>query len=71
MDPLKHLDTTAGVPTGVWCRTEDSFIDGVRKFIDATHPAVAYTTRGKHGDTFNRTVVPSVIGFLGGHARAA
>jgi S-formylglutathione hydrolase FrmB len=71
MDPLKHLDTTAGVPTGVWCGTEDPFIDGVRKFIAATHPALAYTAHGKHGDTFNRTVVPSVIGFLGRHAPAA
>ncbi|WP_435157262.1 alpha/beta hydrolase [Amycolatopsis sacchari] len=67
MDPLKHLTATGSVPTGVWCGTEDPFIEGVRKFIAATHPAVAFTARGKHGDSFNRTVVPSVIGFLGRH----
>lgn len=67
MDPLKHLPATAGVPTGVWCGTEDPFIQGVRRFIAATRPAVAYTARGKHGDSFNRTVVPGVIGFLGRH----
>jgi S-formylglutathione hydrolase FrmB len=67
MDPLKHLSATAGVPTGVWCGTEDPFVQGVRQFVAATHPAVAYTARGRHGDSFNRTVVPSVIGFLGRH----
>ncbi|GHF62045.1 S-formylglutathione hydrolase FrmB [Amycolatopsis bartoniae] len=67
MDPLKHLSATSAVPTGVWCGTEDQFIQGVRQFIAATHPAVAFTARGKHGDSFNRTVVPSVISFLGKH----
>lgn len=67
MDPLKHLSATADVPTGVWCGSEDPFIQGNRQFIAAAHPAVAYTARGKHGDSFNRSVVPSVIGFLGRH----
>jgi S-formylglutathione hydrolase FrmB len=67
MDPMKDLGATKGVPTGVWCGTEDPFIQGVRQFVAATHPAVAYTARGKHGDSFNRTVVPSVLGFLGKH----
>ncbi|WP_312871975.1 alpha/beta hydrolase [Amycolatopsis acididurans] len=67
MDPLKHLDATSGIPTGVWCGTEDSFITGVRRYVAATRPAVAYTARGKHGDSFNRTVVPSVVTFLGHH----
>ena len=67
MDPLKHLEATAGIPTGVWCGTEDAFIQGVRQYIAAARPAVAYTARGKHGDSFNRTVVPSVVSFLGSH----
>ncbi|HVV11940.1 alpha/beta hydrolase [Amycolatopsis sp.] len=71
MDPLKHLDATAGVPMAVYCGTEDSFIDGVRQFMAATHPAVAYTARGKHGDSFNRTVVPSVVSFVGKHVPQA
>jgi hypothetical protein len=67
MDPLRHVDATRSIPTGVWCGTEDDFIGGVRKFIAADYPAVAYTARGKHGDTVNRTVVASVVGFLGKH----
>lgn len=71
MDPLKHLDATGDAALGVWCGTEDSFIQGVRQFIAAKHPAVAYTAHGRHGDSFNRTVVPSVIGFLGRYVPAA
>jgi S-formylglutathione hydrolase FrmB len=67
MDPLRHLDATRDVPTGVWCGTEDPFITGVRRFVAETRPAIAYTARGKHGDSFNRTVVPSFVGFLGQH----
>lgn len=70
MDPLKHLGATGPAALGVWCGTEDPFIGGVRQFIAAEHPAVVYTARGKHGDSFNRTVVPSVIGFLGKQIRA-
>jgi S-formylglutathione hydrolase FrmB len=72
MDPLRHVDATRSVPTGVWCGTEDEFIGGVREFIAAAHPAYAYTAPGEHGDTFNRTVVEGVVGFLGKHvARTA
>ncbi|ANN19662.1 esterase [Amycolatopsis orientalis] len=67
MDPLRHIEITKKVPTGIWCGTEDPFIGGVRKFIDEARPAVAHTARGKHGDAFNRTVVPSLIAFLGKH----
>jgi S-formylglutathione hydrolase FrmB len=65
MDPLKHLDATRGIPTGIWCGTEDSFIEGARRFIAETRPVVAHTSRGKHGDSYNRTVVPGVVSFLG------
>ncbi|HKS47708.1 MAG TPA: alpha/beta hydrolase-fold protein [Amycolatopsis sp.] len=71
MDPLLHADATQAVTTGVWCGTEDPFITGVRQFISETRPAVAYTARGKHGDSFNRTVVPNVVGFLGKHVPVA
>jgi len=67
MDPLRHVDATKSVPTGVWCGTEDDFIGGVRRFIQEAHPTVAHTAKGKHGDAFNRTVVPSVVSFLGKH----
>ena len=67
MDPLRHVDATKSVPTGVWCGTEDAFIGGVRRFIRDAHPAVAHTAKGRHDDAFNRTVVPGVISFLGKH----
>ena len=67
LDPLRHIDETKSVPNGIWCGTEDPFITGVRRYIDAAHPAVAHTAHGKHGDPFNRTVVPSMISFLGKH----
>ncbi|MFD2421444.1 alpha/beta hydrolase [Amycolatopsis pigmentata] len=67
MDPLRHPRATQAVATGVWCGTEDQFIAGARRFIAETRPEVAYTAPGKHGDSFNRTVVADVIGFLGRH----
>lgn len=67
LDPLRHIDETKSVANGIWCGTEDPFITGVRRYIDAAHPAVAHTAHGKHGDPFNRTVVPSLISFLGKH----
>lgn len=67
LDPLRHVDETKSVANGIWCGTEDPFITGVRRYIDAAHPAVAHTAHGKHGDSFNRTVVPSLISFLGKH----
>ncbi|MFD9892627.1 alpha/beta hydrolase-fold protein [Amycolatopsis sp. NPDC059027] len=67
MDPLRFVNQIKSVPAGIWCGTEDSFITGVRRYIAESQPMVAYTARGKHGDSFNRTVVPSVVGFLGKH----
>ncbi|WP_020420757.1 alpha/beta hydrolase family protein [Amycolatopsis sp. ATCC 39116] len=67
MDPLRHLEATTGIPTALWCGTEDAFIHGARRFIAAVKPEIGYTARGKHGDSFNRTVVPSMVSFLGRH----
>ena len=71
LDPLRHIDETKGVANAIWCGTEDSFITGVRRYVDAAHPAVAHTAHGKHGDTFNKTVVPSLVSFLGKHVPRA
>lgn len=68
MDPLRHVDALRGIPTGVWCGTEDEFIAGARQYFAAAHPAVAYTAPGIHGDSFNRTVVPGFVDFLGRYA---
>ncbi|GAB3159165.1 alpha/beta hydrolase-fold protein [Amycolatopsis stemonae] len=67
LDPLRHIDETKSVANAIYCGTEDPFITGVRRYIDAAHPAVAHTAHGKHGDPFNRTVVPSLVSFLGKH----
>jgi len=67
MDPLRNLDAIKDVPTALWCGTEDSFISGARRFIAAVQPEVAYTAKGRHGDSFNRTIVPSLVRFLGRH----
>jgi S-formylglutathione hydrolase FrmB len=68
MDPLLHTGELRAVPTAIWCGTEDPFIAGARKYFAEAHPAVAYTAPGIHGDSFNRTIVPSLIGFLGKYA---
>ncbi|MGC7094058.1 alpha/beta hydrolase-fold protein [Amycolatopsis lurida] len=70
MDPLKHLGDIQGIPTGVWCGTEDAFIGGVRQFIAEAKPKVGHTARGKHGEAFFRSVVPGLVSFLGKHAPA-
>jgi len=69
MDPLKHVETLAGVPVGVWCGVEDPFIEGSRKFIAAAKPEIGYTGPGGHADSFYRHVAPDVIGFLGRRLR--
>jgi S-formylglutathione hydrolase FrmB len=71
MDPLKHLDALRRTAVGVWCGTEDPFIDGVRRFIKAAHPSIAYTAKGVHGDDFNHAIVPSLVSFLGKHVSAS
>ncbi|WP_035302968.1 alpha/beta hydrolase [Actinokineospora inagensis] len=69
LDPLRNTDRLGKTPVGIWCGTEDHFIDGARKFIKLAHPEVAFTGPGGHGDPFYRGVVPSVLDFLGKHNR--
>ncbi len=71
LDPLRNVDTLARTPVGIWCGTEDHFIEGTRKFIRLASPEVAYTGPGTHGDSFYRRVVPDVLAFLGKHAPTA
>ncbi|SER66550.1 alpha/beta hydrolase [Actinokineospora terrae] len=68
LDPLRNIDKLGRTPVGIWCGTEDHFIEGTRKFIRLAKPEVAYTGPGGHGDSFYRGVVPSVLDFLGKHA---
>ncbi|GAA2994631.1 alpha/beta hydrolase [Actinokineospora diospyrosa] len=71
LDPLRNVEKLGQTPVGIWCGTEDHFIEGTRKFIRLARPEVAYTGPGGHGDSFYRGVVPSVLDFLGKHAPRA
>ncbi|WP_436495131.1 alpha/beta hydrolase [Actinokineospora sp. HUAS TT18] len=67
LDPLRNVDKLGSVPVGIWCGTEDHFIEGTRKFIRLASPEIGFTGPGTHGDSFYRSVVPDVLGFLGRH----
>jgi S-formylglutathione hydrolase FrmB len=68
LDPLRNVDKLGKTPVGIWCGTEDHFIEGTRKFIKLAKPEVAYTGPGTHGDSFYRRIVPDVLAFVGKHA---
>ncbi|WP_424184812.1 alpha/beta hydrolase [Actinokineospora sp. G85] len=68
LDPLRNTDKLNKTPIGIWCGTEDHFIEGTRKFIRLATPEVAHTSPGGHGDSFYRKIVPDVLTFLGKHA---
>lgn len=65
LDPLRNVEKIDRAPVGIWCGTEDHFIEGARKFMRLAKPEVAYTGPGGHGDSFYRKVVPDVLSFLG------
>lgn len=67
LDPLRNVDKLGTVPIGIWCGTEDHFIEGTRKFIKLAKPEVGYTGPGGHGHSFYRRIVPDVLAFLGKH----
>jgi S-formylglutathione hydrolase FrmB len=68
LDPLRNVDKLGKVPIGIWCGTDDHFIEGTRKFIKLAKPEVAFTGPGTHGDSFYRTIVPDLLAFIGKHA---
>ncbi|MGQ0837981.1 alpha/beta hydrolase [Actinokineospora sp.] len=70
LDPLRNVDQLGKVPVGIWCGTEDHFIEGTRRFIRLAAPEHVHTAPGGHGDGFYRRIVPDVLAFLGRHAPA-
>lgn len=68
VDPMRHPESVQDVRLGVWCGTEDPFIDGARKFIKLTNPAVAHLGPGGHDDEFISGVAADVVRFLGAAA---
>jgi S-formylglutathione hydrolase FrmB len=67
LDPLRNVDKLSKTPVGIWCGTEDHFIEGARKFIKLAKPEVQFTGPGTHGDSFYRSIVPDVLAFIGKH----
>jgi dienelactone hydrolase len=66
-EPLRHTADLAGTPLGVWCGTEDPFIDSARELVTKTHPEVHSLTRGEHGAGYWLHILPDMMKFIGTH----
>ncbi len=66
-EPLRHTSEFRTVPLGVWCGTEDSFIDSARELINKTHPEFHAITRGEHSSGYWLRVLPAMLAFIGSH----
>ena len=66
-DPLRNLPELGDVPIGIWCGTEDKFIEGARRFIATGRPQLSSTGPGGHDDTYFRTALPEAIRFIAAH----
>jgi S-formylglutathione hydrolase FrmB len=66
-EPLRHTNDLAGVPLGVWCGTEDPFVDAARELISRTRPEVADIASGAHEDGYFLRVLPDMLRFVGQH----
>jgi S-formylglutathione hydrolase FrmB len=64
-DPLRNLPALGKVPVGVWCGTEDRFIDGVRNLIATGRPQVYSLGPGGHDDGYFRRALPEALRFIG------
>jgi S-formylglutathione hydrolase FrmB len=64
-EPLRHTADLTGVPLGIWCGTEDPFLDATRELIGKTHPELAAITPGAHTSGYWRRIFPDMIRFVG------
>jgi hypothetical protein len=64
-EPLRHTREIAGVPLGVWCGTDDPFVDAARELVDRAGPEVATIGPGTHEDGYFLRVLPDMIRFVG------
>lgn len=69
-EPLRHTDALAGTPLGIWCGTEDPFVDAARTLAARTRPALAAVTSGAHDEDYFRRVLPDMLAFVGEHVTA-
>lgn len=53
------------VPLGVWCGTEDPFVDAAREFVDKADPEVAEIGPGAHDGGYFLRVLPEALRFVG------
>ncbi|GAA4613586.1 alpha/beta hydrolase [Saccharopolyspora hordei] len=65
IDPLRHIKALGDLPLGVWCGTEDRFIEGTRRFIRLADPEYASTTPGGHNSRYYRKALPELVDFIG------
>lgn len=64
-EPLRHTAELGGVPLGVWCGTDDPFVDAARLLADRTAPEIEDIGPGTHEDGYFLRVLPDVIQFIG------
>lgn len=69
-EPLRHLDQLGGTRIGVWCGTEDPFVDSARELISKAHPAVSAITRGDHNGGYWLRILPDMLRFVGSASSA-
>ncbi|MET0136067.1 MAG: esterase [Kibdelosporangium sp.] len=63
-EPLRHVGELSA-PVGVWCGTEDPFVDAARQLVAEARPAHAAITSGAHEVSYWRRVLPEMIAFAG------
>lgn len=63
-EPLRHTDEI-DAKLGVWCGTEDPFVDAAREFIAKTRPDVAAIGPGAHESGYFLRVLPDMLRFVG------
>ncbi|MER7015680.1 alpha/beta hydrolase-fold protein [Saccharopolyspora sp. NPDC000359] len=71
IDPLRHIKSLGNLPLGVWCGTEDRFIEGTRRFIRLAEPEYSSTTSGGHNSRYYRKALPELVDFIGGELSAS
>jgi S-formylglutathione hydrolase FrmB len=70
-EPLRHTGDLEGTALGVWCGTEDPFVDAAREFVDAARPEVAAIGAGAHDGGYFLRVLPDALRFVGNRLSGA
>lgn len=64
-EPLRHTDSIDGISLGVWCGTDDPFVESAVQLIDRVGAEVADIGPGAHDGGYFLRVMPGVIRFIG------